>query len=654
MINFDKLAYIFQQFYQIGWHNRMFGRSSASNHVASISNRPNRVFMPIGGKLAAMILILLLAAAIAIAVNTSGLFLNTSGKREEESNRSQAASRAAEINGLLESYIDKLAIVGTLRLKDITDGGLNQLSSASNIILQRDKEIIGFEVVKRSESDGLESLGLYRNLNFLKGYKVKPDYLDKLNKDKPVPLAQAFAGQPVLVNRSVPGGVPLVSMAVPVAKDGLGRVSHVAVADFPLSSLQRGFSKTTERTVYLVDKNGVLLAHPDDALVVSNTNFSNLPVVKKALSSKVTQGQLRYQVPKKNEFVIAAYVKCLFDLVVVSEAPESVILEPAKLMRREVYYISGIVISIGFFITFLFSLTLTRPIEKLVRIAGMIAQGNFNVVAKSQVKSRDEVEMLAWAFDGMLEGLRERDKVKNLFNKFHGSSVTENLLQSGEVQLGGMRKQVVVFFSDIRGFTQFSETRTPEDVVSMLNEYFSVMVRIIEQNGGIVDKFIGDAIMAVWGTPSSTGDDAYMATKACLEMRKGLLELNQRRLARGEEPIKIGMGLHCGETISGTVGSDNRMEFTVIGDTVNNASRIEAATKAFGTDLLVSQDMARLLQGRIMLSEAGEVEVKGKATAQRLYKVRGFVMPDGSLEEVKTPFSDFEPEGAEKVKVLDH
>jgi adenylate cyclase len=230
--------------------------------------------------------------------------------------------------------------------------------------------------------------------------------------------------------------------------------------------------------------------------------------------------------------------------------------------------------------------------------------------------------------------------------------VTENLLQSGEVHLGGMKRQVVVFFSDIRGFTQFSESRTPEEVVSMLNEYFTVMVEIIERNGGVVDKFIGDAIMAVWGTPTSTGDDAYLSVKACLEMRQGLLDLNQLRLSRGEEPLRIGMGLHAGEAISGTVGSENRMEFTVIGDAVNNASRIEAATKAFGTDLLLSQDMARLVQGRILMTEAGEVEVKGKNAAQRLFKVRGFIVADGSFQEIKTPFSDYDAEGAEKVKLV--
>ena len=118
---------------------------------------------------------------------------------------------------------------------------------------------------------------------------------------------------------------------------------------------------------------------------------------------------------------------------------------------------------------FLFSLTLSKPIEVLAELIKEIPKGNFNISARKKVTSHDEVGDLAVAFDHMTEGLKERDKVKNLFNKFHGSSVTENLLQQ-EVSVGGTRKEVTVFFSDIRGFTKFSEGHTPEEVVSMLNE----------------------------------------------------------------------------------------------------------------------------------------------------------------------------------------
>ncbi|NJM09690.1 MAG: adenylate/guanylate cyclase domain-containing protein [Bdellovibrionaceae bacterium] len=145
----------------------------------------------------------------------------------------------------------------------------------------------------------------------------------------------------------------------------------------------------------------------------------------------------------------------------------------------------------------------------------------------------------------MLEGLLERDKVKSMFNKFHGSSVTEDLLK-GDLQLGGSKKIVTVFFSDVRDFTKFSEGHTPEQVVEMLNEYFQIMVAIINKNGGVVDKFIGDAIMAVWGAPNSTERDPQNAVKACLEMRQALNELNATRTGRGQSRSKSGSACTAG------------------------------------------------------------------------------------------------------------
>jgi adenylate cyclase len=269
---------------------------------------------------------------------------------------------------------------------------------------------------------------------------------------------------------------------------------------------------------------------------------------------------------------------------------------------------------------------------------------------RARVSSRDEVGQLGEAFNHMVDGLVERDKVKNMFSKFHGSSVTDDLLK-GELQLGGSKKTVTIFFSDIRGFTKFSEGHTPEQVVEMLNEYFRRMVKIINANGGVVDKFIGDAIMAVWGAPNSGIRDAHNAVKACVEMRRSLLELNELRVSRGQTPLMIGMGLHKGEAISGTIGSEERMEYTVIGDTVNQASRIEAATKAFGTDLLLSEGLAISVAEDFILDEAGTVEVKGKSEPLKLFKVRGYYDASRSPIEVRTPYSEFAAEAADKVKV---
>jgi adenylate cyclase len=623
-------------------------------------NQPNmtgkkRLFFPIAWKLVAMTVTLLLVATIPIAFTTSKLFKETSGRREADSNRSQANARANEVSALLSSYVDRLTVIGTLRLKElaipqkITDNVADK--TASTIILERDKDLVSFTLFTRING-ALKNISEYRSSRYLESYKTDLSYLDTLNQRRPFPIEALFTGTPILKNRSMAGSAPLITIGVPVTRDDQGQISHVAFADLPLSLLQSGFSAATERIVYLVDKEGTVLAHPNEKLVTSGERLNNLPIVKTALKSKVTKGEQRYRKPKSKDYFVSAYARTLFDLVVISEAPESVILEPAMEVQRSVYRISAIVVSIAFFIIFVFSLSLTRPIEKLVTLTQAIARGNFSVQATSLVRSADEVGILATAFDGMTEGLRERDKVKNLFNKFHGSSVTENLLKGDDIKLGGSRKPVAVFFSDVRGFTAFSENRTPEQVVSMLNEYFTTMVGVIYRSRGIVDKFIGDAIMAVWGAPTSTGDDAFVAVKACLEMRQALEELNKLRISRDEEPLKIGMGLHFGEAISGTVGSEDRMEYTVIGDTVNMASRIEASTKAFGTDLLISETVADKVRERFILEEAGSAEVKGKSEPLKFFKVRGYYDSNNQPVIIKTPYSDYEAEKSEKVKIV--
>ncbi|MCK6598245.1 MAG: adenylate/guanylate cyclase domain-containing protein, partial [Bdellovibrionaceae bacterium] len=157
--------------------------------------------------------------------------------------------------------------------------------------------------------------------------------------------------------------------------------------------------------------------------------------------------------------------------------------------------------------------------------------------------------------------------------------------------------------------------------------------------------------MAVWGVPKSSPKDAQNAVKACLEMRKALAELNEKRLKRNESPIQIGMGLHYGTAISGTIGSEERMEYTIIGNTVNTGSRIESSTKAFGSDLLVSDTVLEKVKDDFLSEFAGAAEVKGRSEPLKLHKIRGFKKVNGEFEIVVTPYSDYEPEAADKVKI---
>ncbi len=605
----------------------------------------------IGIKLVSAALLILLLAMVPSAFRTSSIFKDVSGKREEDSNRAQAESRANEVVVTLERVVEKVNFYAPLLLaapgKSETDKTLSILKTN----FRRDPDLVSLEVRTRDQKSKNTGERLV-NTAYLVGYKLDAEYLALVDRERPFTGAEAFDGEVVVGNRSIPKGAPLLSLAIPLVKGSQGQVTHVAIVNVRFNTIQKAFAAQGERVVYLVDKKGVVYAHPDEKLALGGASLKKLPIVERAISSAVAKGQLRYFKKDAKEYFISAFSRTPFGLIVISEASERVVLEPAAYVERQVYFITFVVLSLAIFVVSLLSLTITRPINRLVTITKEIARGNFSIPVARMVSTNDEVGTLAVSFDAMLAGLRERDKVKTLFNKFHGSSVTESLLASENVATGGVRKKMVIFFSDIRGFTAISESSSPEQVVSMVNEYFTIMVRIILANHGIVDKFIGDAIMAIWGSPKSTDQDTFFAVKACLEMRQALAVLNEKRIARNEPPLMIGMGLHTGVAISGNIGSEERMEFTVIGDSVNMASRIEAATKAFGTDLLLSEAVAEEVKDRFVLVSAGASKVKGKSEALKLFKVAGVINEQGQQELIKTPYSEYAAEHVDKVEVV--
>ena len=239
------------------------------------------------------------------------------------------------------------------------------------------------------------------------------------------------------------------------------------------------------------------------------------------------------------------------------------------------------------------------------------------------VKTGDEIELLATGFNSMVDGLRERDKLRATMGKYMTQSVMDHLMR-GKVELGGETLTVTILFSDIRSFTTISEAMTAHELVELLNEYFTEMVTVVMEEGGVVDKYIGDAIMAVFGAPVSKADDARRAVRAAVRMREALVTLNARLVARGAPPLKTGIGLHTGEVIAGNIGSEARMEYTVIGDAVNLASRLESSTKELGTDVLISEDTQALIGDEFVTKKVREITVKGRTKPVMVYEVLGF------------------------------
>ena len=224
----------------------------------------------------------------------------------------------------------------------------------------------------------------------------------------------------------------------------------------------------------------------------------------------------------------------------------------------------------------------------------------------------------------VLEDITSEKRVRSTMARYMSKEVADQLLAGGESELGGKDQKVSVMFSDVRSFTSISEALGARETVAMLNEYFTEMVDVIFQHGGILDKYIGDAIMALFGAPFNGPHDADNALAVANQMMVKLAELNDRRAAIGRAAIDIGIGISTGEVIVGNIGSAKRMEYTVIGDNVNLASRLEGATKQYGAKILLSESTVRELTQPALLREVDVIRVKGKDQPVAVYEALGF------------------------------
>jgi adenylate cyclase len=230
---------------------------------------------------------------------------------------------------------------------------------------------------------------------------------------------------------------------------------------------------------------------------------------------------------------------------------------------------------------------------------------------------------LAAAYSYATEG-RQKLYIRRMFGQYMSDAVINHLLEHPEkLQLGGERRRVTLFFSDLAGFTTISERLSPETVVGLLNDYLSRMTGIILDEAGTVDKFEGDAIMAFWGAPLDQEDQAPRACRAALRQQAALAELNQGFAGLDLPPLSMRIGLHTGDAIVGNLGSEKRFDYTVIGDTVNLASRLEGLNKFYGSRVMASEVTVAACAGALEFRELDLVAVKGKEQAVRVFEVLG-------------------------------
>ena len=280
---------------------------------------------------------------------------------------------------------------------------------------------------------------------------------------------------------------------------------------------------------------------------------------------------------------------------------------------------------------FMLAATLTRNLVKPVRdlLSGAKAVKNGDLSAHVQVSSTDEIALLAQSFNFMVSGLKEKESIKATFGQYVDPRIVNALLAGKPLTEAGEKREMTVFFSDIAGFTSLGEQLTPESTVRLLNHYLSAMSKPIAQHKGIIDKYIGDAIMAFWGPPfTGEHEHAQLACYAALEQFERLAEVRRSLpdvtgLRRGLPKFDVRMGICTGDVTAGTIGSENAKNYTVIGDTVNLASRLESANKYYGTSIMMAGSTYEAAREGVEARELDRIRVLGKSEPVQIYELLG-------------------------------
>jgi class 3 adenylate cyclase len=421
----------------------------------------------------------------------------------------------------------------------------------------------------------------------------------------------------------------VIYISTPVKDDG-GRIVGAASARFDMQDDLNAFVRVARfgASGYTAVTNGEgrLIAHPDDKRL--NEDVTRYPVVQAALAGRTTdaitlnvQGHEMLMVGRPFQSPATLHAK---PWVLLSETTTTEALAPIRPLRVKFTVAALLAGAACLLVAALVSRSVTRPLHDVLDVVHRIRGGDLD--AKTALAGRDEIGSLGVALNEMAQGLRDRDRIKEIFGRYVTTQVSQELLTK-EITLGGERRRVSLLFSDIRNFTSMSEAMTPEQIIAFLNEYFSEMVEAVFEQHGVLDKFIGDGMLAVFGTLDERGAHERRAVLAALRMKARLAKLNGERAMVGQSPIAIGIGIHTDEVVVGNIGSRKRLEYTVIGDGVNTCSRVEGLNKEFGTTILITDATYEPVRDEFECRAMPEAPLKGKTKAPRVFEVLSAKLP---------------------------
>jgi adenylate cyclase len=523
------------------------------------------------------------------------------------------------------------------RTSEETKHTLENISSNSQVLIQIINSVgVESELSKQVKTFFFEKNKQIAALVFNKNYLINDSFFNSNDIDTSLVYSyytenseyyqRAVLGESNFLNAYAYFSSSLLALFFPMpgkqTSEGPMSGGQAVLILFSPEDLENSFSKGINQS-YMINSNGDILIYPaKEEMVKTTANISGMEYIRKIRNDIDSNKQEPYKIDGVDYFIAFTKLDIGASIVITSIEYNKIFEMLNRTTKRNLLLTAAVVFLSILFIWF-FSKTISTALKILSNAARKIEGGDFELDLKP--KSRDEIGFLTTSFQRMSKAL-------SVFGRFTNREIAVKAMR-GEIKPGGLPKHATIFFSDIRGFTEKSEIFTKEfgkdasdKIIFWLNEYFTQMVNCVEKTNGVVDKFIGDAVMAHWGTAYTAGSpakDAFNGVKAALMMRKALVLLNRRRIPGdpGDPPINIGCGINSGIVTAGQLGSDVRMEYTVIGDPVNLASRIEALNKPLGTDILISESTWNLIKYFFITEEMPSVTVKGKEKPVRIFAV---------------------------------
>jgi len=429
------------------------------------------------------------------------------------------------------------------------------------------------------------------------------------------------------------GGEPRISISVPIVVGG-ARTGYVSTAarligvQARVERIHEGQLEASDGVLYVVDEELRLLAHPDAERAHSLTSLEG-----RSILAGVDPATLSPGVPRTSEVVIDGeeVVGTVVGLearqwAVVVEVPRAVAYSSLGEMRRIVLTAVVVAALLALLAALFVAGRVTAPIASLATFARHLASRRFD--RKIDVRTGDELELLAEAMSGAARDLeeseatiREEERIRADLGRYLPAELVDKVVaREQDMGLGGVRREITVIFADVVAFTPLTERLPPEEVVSLLNELFTVLTELVFRHSGTVDKFVGDCVMAVWGAPTPQDDHARRALECAEDMMRWLSTANPGWEERYGAKVQLAIGVHTGVAIVGNVGSERRMEYTAIGDVVNVAARLEAIARPM--QILVSEETRAAAGDGFDFADVGERVLSGRQDPIQLFEVR--------------------------------